>query len=93
MGKKYIGLNENNIKSLTKFYEMIIEFSKKVKELDLIDLIYLVLDKTGYIDYLKEDKTIYRVSRLENVMEFVSSPGDYEELYGDISLFTTCYTC
>ncbi|MDR0676437.1 MAG: UvrD-helicase domain-containing protein [Elusimicrobiota bacterium] len=74
------------VKSIQKFHSMIIELMKNANKMTLREIINTVLEKTGYMQSLYEDNTIYKDSRIENVMELVSAAGDFEETFGDVSL-------
>lgn len=72
--------------AVENFYKMMLDFFSKQNTLSLTEMINYVIEKTGYMNFLEEDNTIYRDARIENIMEFVSSASDYEETYGDITL-------
>lgn len=72
--------------SIQKFHSMIMDMMDKVNTMTLKEIVNYVLEKTGYMQSLYEDTSIYRDSRIENVMELVSAAGDFEEIYGDVSL-------
>jgi DNA helicase-2/ATP-dependent DNA helicase PcrA len=74
------------LKSVSNFHSIITGIIQDINKLSAKEIISIVLEKTGYMQSLYEDDSIYRDSRIENVMELVSAASDYEELYGDISL-------
>lgn len=65
-------------KALTRFLTMVNELIAKAKELDLIDLMDLVLDRTGYKDYIldKDDGE----ERWDNILELRTLANEYQDL-------------
>jgi DNA helicase-2/ATP-dependent DNA helicase PcrA len=74
------------VKSTHKFHAFMTEMMANINNYSVKELITMVLEKSGYMQSLHEDTTIYRDSRIENAMELVSAASDYEEIYGDITL-------
>ncbi len=72
--------------SVYKFYAFMTEIMSNINTLSVKEIINLVLEKNGYMQSLYDDTTIYRDSRIENVMELVSAADDYQKRYGDITL-------
>ncbi|MFC7393485.1 DNA helicase PcrA [Scopulibacillus cellulosilyticus] len=72
--------------ALSEFGEQILNWSKMQEYLSVTELVEEVLDKTGYRDALKEEKTIEATSRLENIDEFLSVTQDFEKNNDDKSL-------
>lgn len=60
------------------FAQMIISLRELVNELPLKEFVSAVLDRTGYIDWLKKEKSHENLSRIENLSEFLSIVQDYE---------------
>lgn len=60
------------------FAEMIISLRELVNELSLKDFVSSVLSRTGYIDWLKKEKSHENISRIENLSEFLSIVQEYE---------------
>lgn len=72
-------------KSLKQFANIIDELSAKVNELPLDELLDVLMDKTGYADYLKS-QGIEGESRIENIEELKSSITAYTEEAEEVSL-------
>ncbi|MCL1632701.1 DNA helicase PcrA [Sporolactobacillus sp. CPB3-1] len=71
---------------MTAFAEMIQNWSKMQEFLSVTDLVEEVLDKSGYRDALKAERTIEAQSRLENLEEFLSVTKEFERGHDDKSL-------
>jgi DNA helicase II / ATP-dependent DNA helicase PcrA len=83
--------NENLINSRLKknifsFISLIEELDKFREEYSAKDIAKFVIEKTLYLEFLREDKSIETESRVENVLELVSAIREYEESTGDITL-------
>ena len=68
------------------FKNMILDLKNKQDELDLTEFIDLVLDKSGLIDELKNEKTLEADLRIDNLMEFRSITESYTKETGSNSL-------
>ncbi len=69
-------LAARSVKALTDFRNLIKELAAKSEELDLIELIDLVLQRSGYKRYLVEEAERGE-ERWENIQEFRASARDY----------------
>jgi len=68
--------------NLSNFVELI----KSLEGISKVDeLIRAIIDKTGYIELLKEEDTIESESRIENIFELVSSVKDFTKKEGKYS--------
>ena len=67
-------------------FKNLIESLRKKDDLTLTNFIEEVLDKTGLIKELEDEKTIEAETRIENLNEFKSIAYQFEEKYGIISL-------
>lgn len=72
-------------KSLKQFAAIIDELASKIDELPFDELLDILLDKTGYADYLKL-QGIEGEARLENIEELKSSMTTYAEEADEVSL-------
>jgi len=59
--------------ALRRFYELIAELRAIVRTYELPDLIVHVLDKTGYLDWLRKSGDLDAQSRIENIHELISA--------------------
>ncbi len=82
----FIGLSGRAANETAKFREMIEAFTKMQEYLSVSELVEEVLEKSGYRDMLKREKTIEAESRLENIEEFLSVTNTFEEHSDDKSL-------
>lgn len=69
-----------------EFKNIIEELRSKKDDMSLSDFVDLVLDKSGIIHELENEKTIESETRIENLKEFKSVAVTFEEMYGIISL-------
>lgn len=75
--------------TLQEFAALILSFSSPGKYPKLVDLVNAVLDKTGYLQSLKEGedgKKPENIARVENLGAFVNSAAEFEELNPDATL-------
>jgi DNA helicase II / ATP-dependent DNA helicase PcrA len=79
-------INSRLKKNIFSFISLIEEFDKLREEYSAKDVAKFVIEKTRYLEFLREDKSIETESRVENVLELVSAIGEYEESTGDITL-------
>lgn len=73
------GLNAGSRSKLKDFAALLLEMMNWVAEDAVTDLVERVLEKTGYIRYLEEEKDPRAESRVENVGELVSVAREYED--------------
>ncbi len=65
-------MSESLAKKLFGFYVMMEELKKALNDLPLTEFVPHLLEKTGYWQMLKDEKTIESESRIENLSEFVN---------------------
>jgi len=81
-----IGVSARVVNALTDFRNMINHFSQMQDYLSVTELAEELIDKTGYSDMLKQEKTLESQSRLENIEEFLSVTQSFEKQSEDKSL-------
>lgn len=81
-----IGLTSRITGVLRDFSELITNWTRMQEFLSVTELVEEVIDKTGYRDMLKADKSLESESRLENIDEFLSVTQDFEKQQEDKSL-------
>lgn len=81
-----IGLGSRPVKKLEAFAEQLGHWIQMQEYLSVTELVEELLEKTGYRDSLKEDKSLEAQSRLENIDEFLSVTKDFEKKNDDVSL-------
>lgn len=81
-----IGLGPRPTKKLQSFAEQMGNWIQMQEYLTVTELVEELLEKTGYRDALKEDKSLESQSRLENIDEFMSVTKDFEKKNDDVSL-------
>lgn len=84
----FMGLPARAANEAAKFHALIDGFTKMQEFLSVTELVEQVLDKTGYRNMLRNEKTIEAESRLENIEEFLSVTKAFEERSDDKSLVT-----
>ncbi|MFC7372493.1 DNA helicase PcrA [Fictibacillus iocasae] len=81
-----IGLTARFTAVLREFASQIENWNRMQEFLSVTELVEEVLDKTGYRDMLKNEKTLEAQARLENLEEFLSVTKDFEKRQDDKSL-------
>ncbi|MBE4907345.1 DNA helicase PcrA [Bacillus luteolus] len=81
-----IGLSGKIYNALVEFRNQINNWVNMQEYLSVTELVDEVLDKTGYREMLKTEKTLEAQSRLENIDEFLSVTKNFEEKNEDKSL-------
>ncbi|MGG0655111.1 DNA helicase PcrA [Rummeliibacillus pycnus] len=82
----FMGLSAKATNAAIAFHTMISNFTKMQEFMSISELVEEVLDKSGYRDMLRNEKTIEAESRLENINEFLSVTKAFEEQSDDKSL-------
>lgn len=70
---------------IQRFVNLIGEFRMAAESCSIADLIRLVLDKSGYLEALKEEGEVEAQSRLENIDELISKAVDFARDTSDLS--------
>jgi DNA helicase-2/ATP-dependent DNA helicase PcrA len=83
-----IGLTARFTAALREFANQIENWNRMQEFLSVTELVEEVLDKTGYRDMLKAEKTLEAQARLENLEEFLSVTTDFEKRQDDKSLLS-----
>ncbi|WP_339206776.1 DNA helicase PcrA [Bacillus sp. FSL W8-1143] len=84
----FIGLSARAANALDEFKQLIDQLTNMQDYLSVTELTEEILEKTGYREALKVEKTIEAQSRLENIDEFLSVTKNFEEQNEDKSLVT-----
>lgn len=71
---------------LTDFLDLLKRLGSVQSAMTLSEFIPFLLEKTGYIDELKEEDSIESQTRLENLQEFINVARDFEEEYEEVDL-------
>ncbi|KQL27656.1 DNA helicase PcrA [Psychrobacillus sp. FJAT-21963] len=82
----FMGLPARAVNSVVQFHGLIQNFTQMQEFLSVTEIVEQVLEKTGYRQMLKNEKTIEAESRLENIEEFLSVTKAFEEKSDDKSL-------
>ncbi|MCJ7840988.1 DNA helicase PcrA [Lederbergia sp. NSJ-179] len=82
----FIGLTGKAANAAAEFYVLIKNFTQMQEYLSVTELVEEVIEKTGYRDMLKAEKSLEAESRLENIEEFLSVTKSFEEGSDDKSL-------
>lgn len=81
-----IGLSPKITKSVAEFHNFIRKYSEMQEYLSVTELVEEVIEKSGYLDALKAEKSIEAQSRIENIEEFMSVTKNFEDTNEDKSL-------
>ncbi|ART78509.1 DNA helicase PcrA [Sutcliffiella horikoshii] len=81
-----IGVSGRATSQLKEFRSLIEGYVQMQEYISVTELVEEILEKSGYREMLKADKTIESQSRLENIDEFLSVTKNFEEKYDDKSL-------
>jgi DNA helicase II / ATP-dependent DNA helicase PcrA len=81
-----IGLSPKAAKGVAEFRDMISNYTNMQDFLSVTELVEEVLEKSGYRDMLKAEKSLESQSRLENLDEFLTVTNSFEESSEDKSL-------
>ncbi len=73
------GIKTQKRNELKSFYALIDGFVKTKNKLPIDKLTKLIIDKTGYLDMLKEERTPEAESRSENVKELITATEEFKE--------------
>lgn len=81
-----IGISGKATKAAREFHTLITNYTNQQEFLSVTELVEEVIEKTGYREMLKAEKTIESQSRLENIDEFLSVTKSFESNSEDKSL-------
>ncbi|MBD7938847.1 MULTISPECIES: DNA helicase PcrA [Cytobacillus] len=81
-----IGLSPKITKSAIEFRDLVKNYTQMQEYLSVTELVEELLDKSGYRDMLKAEKSIESQSRLENLDEFLSVTKNFEDASEDKTL-------
>lgn len=81
-----IGLSPKITKAAAEFRDLIANYNRMQEFLSVTELVEEILDKTGYREMLKAEKSIEAQSRLENLDELMSVTKNFEESSEDKTL-------
>ncbi len=82
----FIGLTGKAANAAAEFYLLIRNYVGMQEYLPVTELVEEVIEKTGYRDMLKAEKSLEAESRLENIEEFLSVTKNFEDGSEDKSL-------
>ncbi len=82
----FIGLSKKATNALINFQQQIKNWVQMQEFLSVTEIVEEVLEKTGYEEMLKNDKTLEAQSRLENINEFKTVTNQFEAVNEDKSL-------
>lgn len=82
----FMGLSARFTNTLIEFRDQVRNWNQMQEFLSVTELVEEVLEKTGYRDMLKAEKTIEAEGRLENIDEFLSVTKNFEKTNEDKSL-------
>lgn len=83
---EHIGVSGRVVNTLVEFRNLIFNLANMQDYLSVTELAEEVIEKTGYREMLRQEKTIESQSRLENIDEFLSVTQNFEKQNEDKSL-------
>ena len=85
-GEADAGIGKAVLGRLRGFHELLQGLMAKVPDMAAADIIYEVLDASGYLGQLKAERTVEAQTRLENLSELVNAATDYDQQVDEPSL-------
>lgn len=82
----FMGLSSRFVNTLIEFRDQIRNWNQMQEFLSVTELVEEVLEKTGYREMLKAERTLEAEGRLENIDEFLSVTKNFEKTNEDKSL-------
>src|SRR5699024_165928 len=79
----FTGITKRTANTVAEFQQMIENFNNQQEFLTATDLVEEVLEKTGYIEALKKDRTIESNSRIEKLEKFLTETKEFEKPPGE----------
>ncbi|MRG87406.1 DNA helicase PcrA [Salinibacillus xinjiangensis] len=80
------GMSKKAANGVSSFHQMIKNWTQMQEFLSVTEIVEEVLEKTGYEEMLKNEKTLEAQSRLENINEFKTVTNQFESSNDDKSL-------
>ena len=77
--KEIPDLGAKALKSIEDFSVMLEEMRKRLPKISVRGLLEKIIERTGYVKLLEEERTIEAAARIENIEEFFSVVDDFEE--------------
>ena len=77
-GEADAGIGKAALGRLRGFHEFLQDLMAKVPDMAAADVIYEVLEASGYLTQLKNEQTVEAQTRLENLSELVNAASDYD---------------
>ncbi|MEO7191734.1 MAG: UvrD-helicase domain-containing protein [Vicinamibacterales bacterium] len=72
--------------ALTGFRDLIVDLAAEATHLSVSELITLMLERSGYLQSLRDERSEEAEARIENLMELVSAAREYESREADAAL-------
>lgn len=82
----FVGLSAKITNAISEFHRMTKNWQQMQEYLSVTELVEEVIEKTGYIQMLKDENTIESATRIENIEEFLTVTNAFEESNEDKSL-------
>ncbi len=73
-------------KTIEDFVRMLDRFAVLKEELPIDELTQMVVDKTGYLDELRQQRTVEAENRMENVKELINATAEFKERTEDATM-------
>ncbi len=74
-------LDRRAASAVKRFRDLLVNLQQQAEHLTVSELVTLILDKTGYPAWLREERTIEAAERLENLDELLTAARQFDENY------------
>ena len=79
-------ISKRTSESIKNFKKMMDHFKEESEKLTVTELTGHILEETGYYEELRSDKSVEAAGRLENLEEFLSVTGEYDQVSAEGNL-------
>ncbi|MCS6861166.1 MAG: DNA helicase PcrA [Abditibacteriales bacterium] len=74
-------LDRRAASAVQRFRDLLLHLQQQADHLTVSELVTLILDKTGYHEWLREERTLEAAERLENLDELLTAARQFDESY------------
>jgi DNA helicase-2/ATP-dependent DNA helicase PcrA len=74
-------LDRRAASAVKRFRDLLVNLQQQAEHLTVSELVTMILDKTGYHEWLREERTIEAAERLENLDELLTAARQFDENY------------
>jgi DNA helicase-2/ATP-dependent DNA helicase PcrA len=74
-------LDRRAASAVKRFRDLLVNLQQQAEPLTVSELVTMILDKTGYHEWLREERTLEAAERLENLDELLTAARQFDETY------------